>query len=181
MKNPHHNAHTTIHSRELIVRAIGSGVLRELREKTNLPVIVMSARTEKVDHFVALEMGADDYLDKPVDMREPLVRARSQCRRSSAAGAQSGNDKVPARISFDEWTMDTEMRRLEGPDGSDIHTTRAGFDMLVHSAMGSERVVSREQFQAQFLTANGTRWIARSMLWSGGSAQRSSGSRKSPA
>lgn len=126
----------------------GLAVLRELRKGTDVPVIVVSARTERVDRIVALEMGADDYLDKPVDMRELLVRTRNLYRRSSLARSNNSIDKVPAHIDFEGWTLDTEKWRLVTPDGADMHLTRAEFNLLQFLVMRSGSVVMRERLHA---------------------------------
>jgi len=59
----------------------GLTLLRELRKHSDVPVIVVSARTDDIDHIVALEIGADDYMDKPVNLRELLVRTRNILKR----------------------------------------------------------------------------------------------------
>ncbi|WP_371225042.1 response regulator [Roseovarius sp. 2305UL8-3] len=120
----------------------GLTILRELRKSSDVPVIVMSARTEDVDHIVALEIGADDYLDKPINLRELLVRTKNILRRMA-------NPTVPLRAKgdqqeFDGWLLDRSARRLTDPDGEDVHLTRGEFELLSFMAKRAGRVLQRD-------------------------------------
>ncbi len=122
----------------------GLTLLRELRSKSDLPVIVVSSRSDEIDHIVALEIGADDYLDKPVNLRELLVRAHNILRR--CAGQRSAmHENGTARIEFDGWELDADARSLTDHRGADIHLTGAEFDLLHHLLRRAGSVLSREQ------------------------------------
>lgn len=123
----------------------GLTLLRELRSHSDLPVIVVSARTDEIDHIVALEIGADDYLDKPVNLRELLVRARNILRRCGARPKAGTPPARPTRIRFAGWTLDTGARRLYADDGSDVHLTRGEFELLSHLTERVGQVLERDQ------------------------------------
>ncbi len=121
----------------------GMTLLRELRSKSDLPVIVVSARTDDIDHIVALEFGADDYLDKPVNLRELLVRARNLLRRTENRPAPA--DARPEVIGFAGWILDTGARRLTDPAGENVHLTRGEYDLLEALTSRARRVLQRDQ------------------------------------
>lgn len=121
----------------------GLSLLRELRRSSDLPVIVISSKTEHVDRIVALEIGADDYLDKPYNPRELLARANNilrRVRRSSQAVPESSEDTH----SFDGWTLTPAARRLSAPNGNDVHLTRGEFELLLALLRHRGRVMQRD-------------------------------------
>lgn len=130
----------------------GLTLLRELRGRSDMPVIVVSARSDEIDHIVALEIGADDYLDKPVNHRELLVRARNILRRCAPSRPVDPGPDAEV-FKFDGWVLDSNARSLTDPTGADVHLTRAEFDLLHHLMRRAGSVLSREQV----LEALGTR------------------------
>ncbi len=123
----------------------GLTLLRELRSDSDVPVIVVSARTDEIDHIVALEIGADDYLDKPVNLRELLVRTRNILRRCAAQPKPSAAPARPARVQFAGWTLDIGARRLIAADGTDVHLTRGEFELLSYLTERAGQVLERDQ------------------------------------
>lgn len=123
----------------------GLTLLRELRGHSELPVIVVSARTDEIDHIVALEIGADDYLDKPVNLRELLVRTRNILRRCTAQPRPGAPTDGPVRVRFAGWVLDTGARRLWAADGTDVHLTRGEFEILSCLTERAGRVLERDQ------------------------------------
>ena len=121
----------------------GLTVLRELRSNSDPPVIVVSGRTDDIDHIVALEIGVDDHLDKPVTLRELLVRARNILRRS--ARQRPAEPERSPRIEFAGWVLDTALRRLTAPDGSDVHLTRGEYELLLGLTRRARQVLQRDQ------------------------------------
>jgi DNA-binding response OmpR family regulator len=123
----------------------GLTLLRELRSASDLPVIVVSARTDDIDHIVALEIGADDYLDKPVNLRELLVRTSNILRRYGAQSRPGAKPAQPTRVEFAGWTLDNSGRRLFAADGTDVHLTRGEFELLSYFTERAGQVLERDQ------------------------------------
>ncbi|MDV7143262.1 response regulator [Tropicimonas sp. TH_r6] len=121
----------------------GLSLLRELRRSSDLPVIVISSKTEDVDRIVALEIGADDYIDKPYNPRELLARANNILRRvgRSEQAVAEGQELVH---DFNGWTLTPAARRLAAPDGSDVHLTRGEFELLLALLRNRGRVMQRD-------------------------------------
>ena len=81
----------------------GLALCRDLRARSNLPVIMLTARGDELDRIIGIEMGADDYLPKPFNPRELLARMKSILRRSRALPASRGEGK---RLRFAGWTLE---------------------------------------------------------------------------
>jgi two-component system OmpR family response regulator len=128
----------------------GLDLARYLREHWNGPVIIVSGRGETIDRVVGLEVGADDYVTKPFDLRELLARVKSVMRRVSGetpntlSTTDAGNGK-PAKYLFEGWTLDTGARRLARSDDAEVTLTRGEFDLLLALVERPQRVVSRDQ------------------------------------
>nr|WP_255783711.1 response regulator transcription factor [Lysobacter chinensis] len=121
--------------------ADGLSLLREFQQQWQGPVIVISGRRESVERVVGLELGADDFVDKPFDLRELLARVRSVLRRSTPrhdAGASR-------RLEFDSLSLDLSSRRLSGRDGRAIDLTSGEFDLLRVLLEHANQVLSRDQ------------------------------------
>lgn len=120
----------------------GFDVLRELRAKSSVPVLMLTARGEEPDRIVGLEMGADDYLPKTFSTRELLARLRAVMRRSTLAGLQA-EERVPA-IVVGDLHLDPEAR-LAALGDQPLQLTAVEFDLLLALAKGAGRVRTREQ------------------------------------
>ena len=77
----------------------GLSALMKIREKNNIPIIMLSAKTEESDKVIGLSMGADDYVTKPYNTAELMARVKSQLRRYFSLGAANGTTQSPARNS----------------------------------------------------------------------------------
>jgi two-component system phosphate regulon response regulator OmpR len=117
----------------------GLSLTREVRAKSNVPILMLSARGEEIDRVVGLEVGADDYLPKPFSPRELLARLRALLRRTQAAPAAQHNDA----LAFGPYRLDLAARRLLR-DGAEIELSGAEFDLLKVLAERPERVLSRD-------------------------------------
>jgi two-component system phosphate regulon response regulator OmpR len=120
----------------------GIALARWLREHHDVPIIMVTAAGEVIDRVVGLEVGADDYIAKPFDLRELLARIKSVMRRTArpaAAGAAS------RRVSFGPCTLDLDRHQLLGRDGEEIPLTGMEFDLLRAFAEHPNRVLSRDQ------------------------------------
>ena len=120
----------------------GLTLCRELRARSRLPVIILSARGEDVDRIVGLEMGADDYLAKPFHPRELLARIRAILSRTEAApSAAPGVEEY----RFDDFRLDMLRRTLvRATDGRKIPLTGAEFELLAIFLARPNRVLSRD-------------------------------------
>ncbi|HEV2681625.1 MAG TPA: response regulator transcription factor [Rhodanobacter sp.] len=118
----------------------GFSLTRNMREHWHGPVIIVTGRGESVDRVVGLELGADDYVTKPFDLRELLARVRSVLRRaSSLPKADAG------RLSFDGWTLDPQSHSLSGLHGEPIPLTSGEFALLRVFVEHSNQVLTRDQ------------------------------------
>jgi len=118
----------------------GLTLCRELRTKSRLPVLILSARGEDVDRIVGLEMGADDYLAKPFHPRELLARIRAILSRAQ----QSEPLPEASEYAFDGHRLDLIRRVLTRPDGSQVGLTGAEFELLAIFLARPNRVLSRD-------------------------------------
>ena len=120
----------------------GSGydVCRRLRERSRVPIIMLTARGEETDRVVGLELGADDYVVKPFSAREVAARIRAVLRRTDAegpAGREGPLEVGPVRLDPD--------RRSAGLDGEELELTRKEFELLELLLREAGNVVSRER------------------------------------
>jgi DNA-binding response OmpR family regulator len=105
-----------------------------------------------VDRIVGLELGADDYIPKPFELREVLARVRAVLRRSqapTAAVAVHATTSVAEQIRFGRFALDVEARKLWGPDGIEVELTAAEFDLLALFARHPNRPLSRDHIMEQ--------------------------------
>ncbi|HEX6141454.1 MAG TPA: response regulator [Geminicoccaceae bacterium] len=127
----------------------GLTLARYLREHTKVGIVMLTAAGGVVDRIVGLEMGADDYIAKPVDLRELLARVRSVLRRlpqgrSRPAPADAPGPTGPS-IRFGTCRLDLDAHRLLAADGSDIPITSMEYDLLKAFADNPNRVLSRDR------------------------------------
>ncbi len=124
----------------------GLNVIRDLRGK-NIPVIIVSGRGESVERVVGLELGADDYVTKPFDLRELLARIRSVLRRSAntvGEHAAIGHAIAAAPFEFEGFKLEPDARRLIAADGSDVALTTGEYDLLHAFVQRPNLVLSRD-------------------------------------
>ena len=122
----------------------GLTLCRELRTHSQLPVIMLTARGEDVDRIVGLEIGADDYLAKPFNPRELLVRIRAVLRRSANA-PRDPNPELVRGFSFAGWRLDTTRRTLTDAGGREMQLSGAEYRLLAVLLAAGNRVLSRTQ------------------------------------
>lgn len=123
----------------------GMQIVRRLRERWDLPVIMLTGRKEEADRVMGLELGADDYLTKPFSPRELLARIRALLRRSRARETVAEGLARIRIYRFSGWDLNTRLRRLTSPDGETVATTNSEFNLLVAFLSAPQRVLSREQ------------------------------------
>lgn len=122
----------------------GLQLCRTLRARSNLPVIMLTARGQPIDRIVGLEMGADDYLAKPFEPRELMARIRSVLRRTEALPPNLAASEV-TRMQFAGWTLDLTARHLINPEGVIVVLSGAEFRVLKVFLEHPKRVLSRDQ------------------------------------
>ena len=122
----------------------GLTICRELRAAKAIPIIMLTARGEPTDRIVGLEIGADDYLPKPFEVRELEARIKAVLRRSSTSSSRP-DDKLGVRFMFAGWTLDARLRQLLSPEGVVVELTSGEFDLLLVFAERPQRVLSRDQ------------------------------------
>ena len=120
----------------------GSGydVARTLRERSKVPIIMLTARGEETDRIVGLELGADDYVVKPFSGPEVIARIRAVLRRAKPAAAE---DEPEPPISIDDLHVDLAARRATLKD-EELALSRKEFDLLAELVRNAGRVVPRE-------------------------------------
>ena len=135
-------------------------IARQLREHWRCGLVIVTGRGDSVDKVVGLEVGADDYVTKPFDLRELLARIKAVLRRLApedvpgyAHGEVHGNahaqDLAPpgaprGKLRFAGWALDTAARSLTNPQGVDVALTSGEFDLLLAFAQHAGRVLSRD-------------------------------------
>ena len=127
----------------------GLSILRSLRNSSDMPVVMLTAAGETIDKIVGLEMGADDYLGKPVDLRELEARIKAVLRRKKAPAAAEVNGTSNKSVSFGEFTLDLEAAKLFSSDGTEVPLTAMEFRLLKLFAENRSRVLNRDQILEQ--------------------------------
>jgi DNA-binding response OmpR family regulator len=124
----------------------GLTLARELRQHSDVGIIILTGRGETVDRIIGLEMGADDYLAKPFHLRELLARVKSVLRRVSLRAAS--NERLappPNKARFAGWNLDLAARELLSPRGDEVRLTTGEFNLLAAFVSNANRVLSRDR------------------------------------
>ncbi|MEX0731061.1 MAG: response regulator transcription factor [Aquisalimonadaceae bacterium] len=117
--------------------ADGLQLLREARQGSDAPVFVVSGRSHDGSRLSALDMGADDYIVKPFNIRELEFRIRNFLRRQ-----RERLEQETLRWQFGAWTLDAEQRKISDSEGRPVHVTRGEFDVLYCLVQAQGAVVS---------------------------------------
>jgi DNA-binding response OmpR family regulator len=123
----------------------GLDLLREVRSSSDVPVIIITGhRRDDIDRVVGLELGADDYLTKPFNLRELLARVRAVLRRFDVGRAAAPRDPERGRFRFSGWELDRRTRRLTDPSGAAVVLTKGEYALLLAFLDAPQRPLSRE-------------------------------------
>jgi two-component system, OmpR family, response regulator len=122
----------------------GLSLCRQLRMKSSIPIIMLTAMSDDMDRIVGLEMGADDYVAKETNPRELLARIRAVLRRAGPATLRTSGDQQHV-LAFAGWRLDVIHRQLNGADGSLVALRSGEFELLLALAQRPHRVLSRDQ------------------------------------
>jgi DNA-binding response OmpR family regulator len=127
----------------------GLSIIRDLKSRTNVPVIMLTATASPIDRVVGLEIGADDYVAKPCELRELMARIRSVLRRSApvraAAAAPASPKGKEQLVRFGTKWLDLEAQVLRDDEGNEHPLTASEFGLLKVFAANPKRVLSRER------------------------------------
>ncbi|AKO51819.1 chemotaxis protein CheY [Marinobacter psychrophilus] len=129
----------------------GLSICRRVRPRYSGPILMLTARTDDMDQILGLEMGADDYISKPVQPRVLLARIRALMRRAAEKNqplvSSDAVSEGPVRVQFNELVIDSSMREA-WLSGVTVDLTSAEFDLLWLLASNAGRVLSREEIFA---------------------------------
>ena len=121
----------------------GLDLLREVRSNSDVPVIIITGhRRDDVDRVVGLELGADDYLTKPFNLRELLARVRAVLRRFDIGRVAPARER--GRFRFSGWQLDRRTRKLTDPSGAPVPLTKGEYALLLAFLDAPQRPLSRE-------------------------------------
>jgi DNA-binding response OmpR family regulator len=126
----------------------GFAVGREIRARSAVPIIMVTGKGDTIDRVVGLELGADDYITKPFQLREVVARVRAVLRRAAAGGQRAAAAGAPARdatLGFEGWVLDVPRRELRSAAGAACDLTTSEFDLLKLFATHANRALSRDQ------------------------------------
>jgi len=129
----------------------GLSIIRDLKGRTNVPVIMLTATASPIDRVVGLELGADDYVAKPCELRELMARIRSVLRRSGSAKAAPAATEAAGKtgkeqlVRFGTKWLDLEAQALRDDEGNEHPLTASEFGLLKVFAANPKRVLSRER------------------------------------
>lgn len=127
----------------------GLTTLRTLRSETLVPVVMLTAAGEVIDKIVGLEMGADDYLGKPVDLRELEARIKAVLRRKKTPELETLSKPVAGTMPFGAFTLDLAAAKLTDSEGQEVPLTAMEFSLLSLFARNRGRVLNRDQILEQ--------------------------------
>lgn len=121
----------------------GLDICRKVRQESEVPIIMLSARTEETDRVLGLELGADDYVPKPFSTKELIARIRAVLRRGAADWAQAREQQNVIR--FNGWTLDQRRHELTAPNGAWVELSGAEYALLIVLLDNAQRVIGRER------------------------------------
>ncbi|MEX0367241.1 MAG: response regulator [Ruegeria sp.] len=127
----------------------GLSLLRSLRPENPVPVIMLTAAGDVVDRIIGLEMGADDYLGKPVDLRELEARLKAVLRRRQSMTEAPADTGAGETARFGDYILDVEAAKMATPDGEELKLTAMEFSLLKVFARNKGRVLNRDQILEQ--------------------------------
>jgi two-component system, OmpR family, response regulator len=127
----------------------GLSIVRDLKARSRVPVIMLTATASAIDRVVGLELGADDYLAKPCELRELVARIRSVLRRSQAVAAgvpaATAEAQQSRTVRFGTKWLDLDAHVLRDEEGNEHSLTTSEFTLLKAFADNPKRVLSRER------------------------------------
>jgi two-component system torCAD operon response regulator TorR len=124
----------------------GLELTKEIRSKSDVGIILVTQKTDDIDKIVGLELGADDYVTKPYNPRELLIRVKNLVHRSKLRNADTTNAISNAKYArFENWTLHLGRRLLQCEDVPDIQLTEGEYKLLTTLIQNAGIVLSRDQ------------------------------------
>lgn len=125
----------------------GLSIIRDLKQKSSVPVIMLTGTASAIDRVVGLELGADDYIAKPCELRELVARIRSVLRRTQGAPAAPTAEAAPRNkvVRFGTKWLDLDARLLRDDEGVEHPLTASEYGLLKAFAENPKRVLTRER------------------------------------
>lgn len=120
----------------------GLTLTQDIRRNSGIPIIMLTGRRETLDRVLGLELGADDYVTKPFDLRELLARVKTVLRRTGLS-LEAGAEASTATVEFGGWHLDLHSRGLTAPNGREIELTTAEFELLEAFVKSPNRTLDR--------------------------------------
>jgi len=121
----------------------GLTLARQVRARSTTPIIVLTVRRDKSDRLAALQVGADDYMTKPFDPEELILRIRNLLERAKSGTAGAAEEFRSEVFRFNGWCMDISAHTVTDPSSAQIPFTRAEFNLLAAMVKAPNRVLSR--------------------------------------
>lgn len=122
----------------------GLSLTRHIRERGDIPVILLTARTEDTERIIGLEMGADDYVGKPFNPRELVARIKAVLRRTTLIGERV-NGETGESYTFADWVLKTTERALVDKDGVSVPLSTGEYQLLLALVRHPNQVLSRDR------------------------------------
>lgn len=127
----------------------GLGLMKEARALSDVPVIIVSGKNELTDKIIGLELGADDYVGKPVDVKEISARIKAQLRRYQSMKKEEASalprKSEAERLSFGGWILDRPQMQVFDSKGVSVNLTVKEFRLVEALVLSANRVLTREQ------------------------------------
>jgi len=140
----------------------GLSLARHVRQRSDIPIIMLTGKGDLIDRVAGLEAGADDYIAKPFHLREVLARIRTVLRRGRASAAPAASSEAASAgaqesLAFQGWRLDLVRRELRRSDGELVPLTTGEFELLRVFAGHPNRVLARDQLMN---LVKGQEWAA---------------------
>jgi two-component system, OmpR family, response regulator len=123
----------------------GLELARRVRELSQVPILMLSGKSEEADRVMGLELAADDYVVKPFSPRELLARIRALLRRTQTSAAAGADEPAVRVYRFGGWELNLRLRRLVAADAGAVSLTNSEFSLLCAFLGSPQRVLTRDQ------------------------------------
>ena len=123
----------------------GLALARKIRARSDIPIIMVTGKGDAIDRVVGLELGADDYVSKPFNLREVVARVRAVLRRHEPARQPPGKPAQHERFRFGDWSLDITSRELTDTKGGIRDLTTGEFNLLELFVRRPQRVLTRDE------------------------------------